>query len=61
MPKGTGSKHTACRRGCQVLIKLRNGDKVIDKFIERKGGKIFLQKHAFTKKEMISFKVIKNG
>jgi hypothetical protein len=56
MAKGMSPKHTAVRRGTLVLIKTRDGNKIVDKFIERKGGTIHLQQHGRIKKsEMRSF------
>ena len=68
MAKGKTPKHTACRKGTKVLIKLINGRTIIDTFLDRKGGKIFLEKEGkiflekegkISKKEIRSFQVLK--
>lgn len=60
MAKGRGPKHTACRRGENVVVKLLNGTKIYDKFVERKHGTIYLERYGgVTKGEMSSFAVLK--
>lgn len=61
MPRGIGAKHTACRRGEEVIVKLRNGETIIDIFVERKGnGVIILKNHGrVSKGQMRSFAVVR--
>jgi len=61
MPRGVSAKHTACRRGEEVIVKLRNGETIIDIFVERKGnGVIILKTHGrVSKGQMRSFAVVK--
>jgi len=43
MAKGKTAKHTGCRRGTKVLLKLRDGSEVADIFHERTDKFIFLK------------------
>lgn len=61
MPKGKAPKHTACRRGIKVVIKLLNGETIVDEFVERKNGIITLKKTGkYNKKSIKSFAVYKS-
>lgn len=42
--KGKAVKHTHCRKGTKVLIKLLSGEKFEDIFMEKKGGATILLK-----------------
>lgn len=61
MGKGMGAKrHTACRPGKKVFIKLVDGRKFVDIFEDRKGGTIFLKNNGkFEKWEIRSFCIYK--
>lgn len=60
MAKGMTPKHTACRPGTEVVIKLRDGTKLFDTFMDRRGGTIFLKEYGrINKKDMRSFAVRK--
>lgn len=60
MSKGLGAKHTVCRKGNEVVIKLLNGDKIVDVFLERKNGVLLLKNYGRIKKgEIRSFAVLK--
>ena len=53
-----GANHTACRKGKKVWIELRNGEKFVDVFIERKGGTIFLKNRGrIGKKDLKKFAI----
>lgn len=61
MAKGKNPKHTACRKGTTVIIKPIKGEPIIDVFVERKGGNIYLERFGvIRKKDMRSFAVYKN-
>lgn len=60
MAKGSNPKHTACREGTEVVVKLVDGTKIYDVFLDRKQGTIFLKKFGkITKDQMRSFAVRK--
>lgn len=60
MARGPNPKHTACRPGTTVIIKLIDGRVIVDRFVERKHGIIFLEKNGrIGKGEMRSFAVFK--
>jgi len=45
MPKGPTYKHSGCRRGTKVFIKLRSGEEFLDIFIERTPTHLILKEH----------------
>ena len=60
MAKGLTPKHTACYPGKVVIVKPRVGDPIIDIFVKRKRGVIYLKNYGkITKKEIRSFAVLK--
>lgn len=60
MAKSPNPKHTACRPGTMVIIKPIHGAPIIDKFVERRHGVIYLEKYGKITKDVIrSFAVWK--
>lgn len=57
MANHDGAKHTACRKGKLVLITLKDGRQILDRFKERKGGTIILENHRFSKADLKQFVV----
>jgi hypothetical protein len=49
--------HTSCPRGTRVRIVLRNGDVIIDRFVERTGKFIVLAGHRLRGGELKSFSI----
>lgn len=41
-----------------VVVKKRDGEKIIDEFVDRKGGTIILKNYRIKKSEMLSFMVL---
>jgi len=39
--------HTSARKGKRVIVTLKNGKKILDKFVERTGKGIVLEKNGF--------------
>ena len=52
--------HSSCRRGKRVLVILRDGTEIIDKFVERTGKFVILENHKFTVDEIRSFAIYKH-
>lgn len=62
MAKGASAKHTGCRRGTKVLLKLRDGREIADIFHERNDRYIFLKVHGkIAKGEVRSFQALRGG
>lgn len=51
--------HLNCTRGKRVIIKLRCGKVIIDKFIERRGRYIVLEHSTIAKRDIASFGIYK--
>lgn len=54
MAKGEGARHTGCRRGTKVMVKLRDGREIEDIFHERTDRFVFLRNHGRIRKGDIS-------
>lgn len=62
MAKGFSAKHTACRRGTKVLVKLRDGEEIVDAFHDRTKKHVILKEHGkVSKAEIKSFQVLRRG
>lgn len=62
MAKGKGAKHTGCRRGTKVLVKLRDGREIADIFHERTDKSVFLKNHGkISKGDISSFQALRRG
>lgn len=51
--------HTSCKRGKRVKIITRSGERIISKFIEKKGENIVLENGTYTVSEIRSFSIYK--
>lgn len=61
MAKGKGARHTGCRRGTKVLVKLRDGREIQDQFHERTDRYVFLKKHGrIARVDIAAFTAIKH-
>ncbi len=57
----TRTPHTTFRRGKRVIVKLRNGDYIIDKFVERTGKFIILENHMLKPIDILSMGIYKKS
>ncbi|MDR5777587.1 MULTISPECIES: hypothetical protein [unclassified Caballeronia] len=53
--------HTCCARGTRVRVVLRNGDVIVDRFVERTGKFVVLAKHRIRGGELKSFGIYKGA
>lgn len=53
--------HTCCARGTRVRVVLRNGDVIVDRFVERTGKFVVLAKHRIRGGELKSFGIYKEA
>lgn len=57
-PKAT---HTSCKKNKKVLITLRSGKKILDKFLEKKSKGVVLKEYGFIETSKIrNFTIYKN-
>jgi len=62
MSKADGARHTGCRRGTKVLLKLHNGEVITDVFHERtKSHIILVSAGRIAKAEVRSFQVLRGN
>lgn len=62
MAKGQSAKHTGCRRGTKVLVKLRDGTAIADVFYERTKSHVILREHGrIAKADIRSFQVLRGN
>lgn len=62
MAKGKSAKHTGCRRGTKVVVKLRTGGEIVDVFHERNDKFIFLKNNGkIPKADISSFQALRGG
>lgn len=51
--------HTVCRSGKRVYVKLKDGTEFIERFKEKRGNRVFFEKHQVHHGDIIRFVIYK--
>lgn len=51
--------HTAVKKGKRVMVKLKSGERFVDKFLDRKGHYVIFENHKVVKGNIKSFSIYK--
>lgn len=53
--------HTAVKKGKRVIVRLKTGERFIDKFMDRKGNYVIFENHKVVKGNIKSFGIFKGN
>lgn len=51
--------HTAVKKGKRVMVKLKSGERFVDKFMDRKANYVIFENHKVVKGDIKSFGIYK--
>lgn len=54
-----GAPHTSCQKGKRVLVRLKNGKRIVGKFIEKKGRYVYLENHKIESGRIKSLTIVR--